>query len=67
MKQGCNGFIDIAMFQSVFNQSNDNADLDGDGSVNFLDFAIMVSYFLRPSGPLSRTESKYLYRQELMF
>lgn len=44
-------FIDISLFSAVFGQTDEDADFNGDGAVNFLDFVLVGEYFLAPPGP----------------
>ncbi|NNF16596.1 MAG: hypothetical protein HKN70_07595, partial [Gammaproteobacteria bacterium] len=44
-------FFDVFDFVPFFNTDEPDADFDGSGFVNFLDFSIMADYFLDPPGP----------------
>ncbi|MEM7084424.1 MAG: penicillin acylase family protein [Pseudomonadota bacterium] len=44
-------FLDLSYISSVFNSADPDGDLNGDGAVNFLDFAIFRDFFLGPPGP----------------
>ncbi len=44
-------FLDFFSMRSVFFTDDENNDLDGDGTVNFFDLALMVGMFSSPPGP----------------
>lgn len=44
-------FIDTASFASSYLSSDPDRDMNGDGIVNFVDYAVFVGYFLQPPGP----------------
>ena len=44
-------FTDLGKMASVFFSEDPNADMDGDGSVNFLDLGLLKEGFFAPPGP----------------
>ncbi|MFK8030495.1 MAG: thrombospondin type 3 repeat-containing protein [Gammaproteobacteria bacterium] len=49
---GVVNFLDFFLWQQNFLTDDPDADLDGSGSVNFLDGAIINTYYLLPPGPV---------------
>ncbi|MFK8029612.1 MAG: thrombospondin type 3 repeat-containing protein [Gammaproteobacteria bacterium] len=50
--QSCStNFFDISLFSAEFLGSNQLFDLNDDGAVNFLDYAVINASFLQPPGP----------------
>ncbi len=44
-------FVDIALFAQRFQSDDEDADFNGDGKVDFLDFELLGEFFLLPPGP----------------
>ena len=48
---GITNFADVALFAQRFQTSDEDADFNSDGKVDFLDLELLRGYFLLPPGP----------------
>ncbi|MFK8028667.1 MAG: di-heme oxidoredictase family protein [Gammaproteobacteria bacterium] len=49
---GIINFVDVSIWAASFNTTtNGDADFNGDGAANFLDYAMIPDFFLQPPGP----------------